>query len=336
MRELSLFSGAGGGLLGSLLLGWRPVGYVEYNEYCQRVIRQRIDDGILPDAPIFGDVRAFLGEGYAAAYQGLVDVVTAGWPCQPHSSAGKRLGTADEREGWPYVIETIRQVRPRWFLGENVRGILSTGAGRYFANIQRDLAQSGYDCRWRILSAAELGAPHKRDRLWLCAYAQNSGTWGLSERQGRQGQATTDADRMGQNVADSHSQRQQEQWCGISNESQQSAIERDSENVADTDRGCGERAQDEVCPGRDIAELGGEDVPNTEHNGDGWGQQLTQDGQGQRNLYHSSWWDAEPPLGRMVDGYAGRVAELQAAGNAQVASVVRAAWHLLAEGLTHD
>ena len=85
MRELSLFSGAGGGLIASYVLGWRSIGYVEYNEYCQRVIRQRIQDGILPDAPIFGDINTFLSEGYASAYQGMVDIVTAGFPCQPFS-----------------------------------------------------------------------------------------------------------------------------------------------------------------------------------------------------------------------------------------------------------
>jgi DNA (cytosine-5)-methyltransferase 1 len=75
MRELSLFSGAGGGLLGSHLLGWTPIGYVEWNDYCQRVIRQRIIDGILPNAPIFGDVRQFIQSGAASRYRGFVDVV---------------------------------------------------------------------------------------------------------------------------------------------------------------------------------------------------------------------------------------------------------------------
>ena len=98
MRELSLFSGAGGGLLGTYLLGWIPVGYVEQNDYCQRVIAARIADRILPDAPIFGDIRAFIRDGYAASYQGMVDVLTAGFPCQPFSVAGKRKGGTDKRK----------------------------------------------------------------------------------------------------------------------------------------------------------------------------------------------------------------------------------------------
>ena len=92
MNELSLFSGGGGGLLGTMLLGWRPIGYVEWNDYCQRIIAARIRDGYLPDAPIFSDIRAFIRDGYAASYQGMVDVITGGFPCQPFSNAGKRLG----------------------------------------------------------------------------------------------------------------------------------------------------------------------------------------------------------------------------------------------------
>jgi len=166
MKELSLFSGAGGGLLGTHLLGWRPIGYVEWDDYCQQVIAARIKDGILPEAPIFGDLRVFIGEGYARAYQGMVDVITAGFPCQPFSAAGKRRGENDERNMWPSTVECIRVVRPRYCLLENVPGLLSS---QYFGTILGDLAESGYDARWRVLSAAEMGAPHRRDRLWIVA-----------------------------------------------------------------------------------------------------------------------------------------------------------------------
>ena len=166
MRELSLFSGAGGGLLGTMLLGWRPIGYVEWDDYCQRVLRARIDDGYLPAAQIFGDIRAFVSDGYAASYTGLVDVVTGGFPCQPFSTAGKRAGADDPRNMWPATLDVIRVVRPRYCFLENVPGLLSSG---YFGTILGDLAESGYDVRWRVLSAAEVGAPHQRDRLFIVA-----------------------------------------------------------------------------------------------------------------------------------------------------------------------
>jgi len=92
VRELSLFSGAGGGLLGTKMLGWNCVGYVEFNEYCQKVLAQRIEDGFLDEAPIFTDVREFIQSGAADQYRGHIDVLTAGFPCQPFSVAGKRRG----------------------------------------------------------------------------------------------------------------------------------------------------------------------------------------------------------------------------------------------------
>jgi len=173
MKELSLFSGAGGGVLGTQLLGWETIGYVEYNEYCQRVIRQRIEDGYLDEAPIFSDVNAFISEGYADAYKGMVGVVSAGFPCQPFSVAGKRGAEDDPRNCWPQTIDIIRRVRPRYCLLENVGGLLSR-KHRYFETILKDLAESGYDARWKVISAAEVGGPHKRDRLWIVAHANHS------------------------------------------------------------------------------------------------------------------------------------------------------------------
>lgn len=168
MRELSLFTGIGGGLLGTHLLGFEVVGYVEFNEYCQRIIRQRIDDGIFADAPIFGDIRAFVSEGYAAAYQGLVDIVTGGFPCQPFSVAGKQAAVDDPRNMWPTTIDVIRTVRPRYAFLENVPGLLA-GTHGYFGHILRELAEAGYDAEWLCLSCADVGGLHQRNRIWLYA-----------------------------------------------------------------------------------------------------------------------------------------------------------------------
>lgn len=177
MRELSLFSGAGGGLLGTHLLGWRPIGYVEFDDYCQRVLRARIDDGHLPGAPIFGDVRAFIRDGYAASYTGLVDVLTAGFPCTPFSAAGKRRGPNDPRNMWPATIDTIRIVKPRHVFLENVPGLISSG---YIITIIYDLRAAGYQVLPPLrLSASDVGAPHKRERIWLVGYTDGPDTAGV-------------------------------------------------------------------------------------------------------------------------------------------------------------
>ena len=167
MRELSLFSGAGGGLLASrFFLNWTTVGYVEIDDYCQRVIAQRIKDGFLDDAPIFGDIRAFINQGYAARYRGMVDVITAGFPCQPFSVAGKRQAEADDRNQWPNVVKCLCMVRPRYVFLENVPGLLNT---EYIWTIAEDLSKAGYDFRWTTLRASDIGGPFKGDRAFFVA-----------------------------------------------------------------------------------------------------------------------------------------------------------------------
>lgn len=176
MNELSLFSGAGGGLLGTMLLGFRSIGYVEWDDYCQRVLAIRIKDGILPDAPIFGDIKTFIDDGYAASYTGLVDVLTAGFPCQPFSVAGKQKGANDERNMWPSTATVIGIVKPRFVLLENVPGIRS-----YLPVVVRDLRRLGYEVqRPLILGADDVGAPHRRKRVWIMAYTREVRTGDFS------------------------------------------------------------------------------------------------------------------------------------------------------------
>lgn len=167
MRELSLFTGGGGGVYASKLLGHTIVGYVEYNEYCQKIIKQRIEDGIFDNAPVFGDIREF----DATPYSGTVDLVSGGFPCQPFSVAGQKKGKDDERNMWPETIRVIKQIKPKEAFLENVPGLLSSG---YFGTILNDLSQAGYDARWITLSASDCGAPHKRERLWIYAYSNSS------------------------------------------------------------------------------------------------------------------------------------------------------------------
>ncbi len=189
MNELSLFTGIGGGLLGSKLLGWKTIGYVEVNDYCQEQLRQRIDDGLLDSAPIFTDVHEFIQSGSARQYKGFVDVVTGGFPCQPFSVAGKRAAEDDERNLWEATIAVIRTCEPEYCLLENVPGLLSAGiegvadeAERlicgYFGTILRDVSESGYDAKWCVLGADDVYAPHPRKRLWL--YLSNTKRAGLN------------------------------------------------------------------------------------------------------------------------------------------------------------
>jgi len=169
ITELSLFTGAGGGSLASkYFLGWRCVGYVEWNEYCCEVIARRIRNGFLDEAPVFNmDVEEF-NEKCAGMYRGVVDVVSAGFPCQPFSTAGKRQGDEDEkgRNLWPATLDSICRIQPKRAFLENVPGLLSH---EYIREIFGDLAEIGYNARWTVLGADEVDAPHKRQRLWIMA-----------------------------------------------------------------------------------------------------------------------------------------------------------------------
>ena len=158
------------GLLGTKLLGWSTVGYVEKDDYCQRIIAQRIKDGVINNAPIFSDVKTFISDGYAGSYKNMVDVITAGFPCQPFSRAYPgRQNEHDERNLWPQTIETIRIVKPRFFVLENVEALTTT---TYFRNtILTSIVESGYDCQWDCLPAHLFGAASIRSRLFLVAHA---------------------------------------------------------------------------------------------------------------------------------------------------------------------
>jgi DNA (cytosine-5)-methyltransferase 1 len=168
MNELHLFAGAGGGILGSELLGHRTVCAVEIEEYPRKVLLQRQRDGILPWFPIWDDICTFDG----TPWRGIVDIVAGGFPCQDISSAGKGAGIEGKRSGlWGQMVRVVREVRPRFVFVENSPMLTSRGLYRVLG----DLAEMGYDARWCVLGADDVGAPHRRKRIWILAYPQHSG-----------------------------------------------------------------------------------------------------------------------------------------------------------------
>jgi DNA (cytosine-5)-methyltransferase 1 len=162
VRELALFAGAGGGILGGLLLGWRTVCAVEIDAYCRSVLLARQRDGILQPFPIWDDVRTFDGK----PWRGHVDVISGGFPCQDISAAGKGAGITGERSGlWVEMARIVREVGPRFVFVENSPMLTSRGLGCVLG----DLAAMGFDARWGVLGAVDAGAPHERERIWIVA-----------------------------------------------------------------------------------------------------------------------------------------------------------------------
>lgn len=166
MNELSLFTGMGGGIYGSMILGWKTLAYVEKNKHRQKIIAQRIADGWFDRGDIYGDIKDF-NEKHASDYAGQVDVLTGGFPCQPFSVAGKRKGTSDERYLFNEIIKTIEIVRPARLFFENVPGLLNDPA---IIEIYRKLEAVGYITKAPLLLGSDdCGGIHRRKRLWIYA-----------------------------------------------------------------------------------------------------------------------------------------------------------------------
>jgi DNA (cytosine-5)-methyltransferase 1 len=162
MNELALFAGAGGGILGGKLLGWRTVCAVEWEPYPASVLCARQNDGLLPPFPIWDDVQTFDGR----PWRGIVDVVSGGFPCQAYSAAARGRNTADDL--WPEMRRIVADVAPRYVFAENVSRVAIEQAAD-------DLEQMGYVARCVEVSAQDMGADHIRPRCWLLAHADDYG-----------------------------------------------------------------------------------------------------------------------------------------------------------------
>ena len=296
LNELALFAGAGGGILGGILCGFRTVCAVEHDPYARDVLVARQNDGCLHPFPIWDDVCTFDG----TPWRGLVDVVSGGFPCQDISVAGKGAGIDGERSGlWGEMRRIIGEVRPLFVLVENSPALTLRGGVRVTA----DLAALGYVGRNGVLGAVHAGANHRRERIWFVANPASKRSEQATERQkphlavpvvGREtsrGQAP---------VADSGGGR-----CGGSRSGQMELAGRaeaisSSETLADTNGAGREEQRCAVADGaeHETAECGG-------------------------------WWESEPDVGRVAHGVAARVDRLRCLGNGQVPAVVRLAWDLL-------
>ena len=163
LRELALFAGAGGGILGGRLLGWRTICAVELNEYCREVLVRRQNEGHLEPFAIWDDVCTFDGR----PWKGRIDVISGGFPCQDISSAGRGEGSEGATSSlWGHMARIISEVLPEYVFVENSPLLVSRG----LAVVISDLAKMGYDARWGIVGADNAGAPHRRKRIWILAH----------------------------------------------------------------------------------------------------------------------------------------------------------------------
>ena len=327
MRYGSLFTGIGGIDLGLDMAGMECAWQVEVDEFCREILERE-----WPNARRYGNIFELDAEELES-----VDLICGGFPCQPVSVAGQRAGTSDERWLWPEFARIIRQVRPRWVVAENVAGLLSANSGRAFAEVLRDLAESGYDAVWDVFPAGGpggVGALHRRERIFIVAHSngvkQATQSRDVGEVSGLSEEGGTDissvvSGRGSKNVADSI------------------RIGEDFKDVAYTD-GSGQQQGDETMEKKTSKQSNSsgvqsrQDVSNTNDSGlqgrvsnrkpNSEGRQKSGDGCSTKRSF--GWegsgdyiWTVEPDVGRVADGVPKRIHRLKALGNAVVPQVAK-------------
>jgi DNA (cytosine-5)-methyltransferase 1 len=204
MKHGSLFSGIGGFDLAAEWMGWENVFHCEIAEFPRKILNH-----YWPNADCHEDIK----KTDFTKYRGTVDIISGGFPCQPYSAAGKRLGKEDDRHLWPEMLRVIREVKPQWVVGENVRGLLNWNGGMVFHEVCSDLENIGYEVQAFIIPASGINAPHQRERLWIVAHADNTrtnngmqsnGEWKKNDEQ-RRGQSQSEHWENGINGIASHS-----------------------------------------------------------------------------------------------------------------------------------
>lgn len=281
MRVLDLFSGIGGFSLGLERAGMRTVAFCEIEEYPRQVLAKH-----WPDVKIYDDVRTLTAD--ALRRDGIaVDLICGGFPCQDISFAGKRAGLEGARSGlWEEYRRIIGEVRPRYVIVENVTGLLSLG----LSTVLGDLAALGYDATWDCVPAQAVGAPHRRDRIWIIAYANRQ-----VEHDG-----AIDAEMGGasKSVADASGERDQSDGVTrkLAGESRSSQAKRHQRKR-----------------GRHAARCRGEDLAHSDiRRGQGCAERFAEPD----DAVASGWWLTEPDVGRVADGVPARLDRLRGLGNA--------------------
>ena len=226
LKLLDLFSGIGGFSLGLESTGqFETIAFVEKDEFCQKVLKKNFNN-----IPIESEVRNVKGDRYAA------DIITGGFPCQPFSVAGKRKGTSDDRYLWDETIRVIRECKPRWFIGENVEGIINIQEGVVLRQVCDDLEKEGFEVQCIVIPASGIGAWHQRKRVWILAYSNNNGSYRQKRNETKQS----------------------------SNEQKDRLSFRDDKDVPNTNSRLSVRENEEVQARGNTSTTSGEDVPNSD------------------------------------------------------------------------
>jgi len=295
LNNLALCSGYQGIELGleSRIDGFRTVCHVEGEAYAASLIIKKIQEGTIHEAAVWSNVKTFNGE----PWRSKVDIITGGFPCQPHSSAGKLLGEDDPRNLWPEVKRIISEVRPRILFLENVSNINNTIA----PSIVGELAEMGFNAAWCVVRASDVGAPHKRARWFIMAHAHGQSSNEELQRTNRKIPSKSKRLRSRKD--------KREAWC-------ESWGEGSHDDLPNSN---GERTE------RRRLKLRSRPV---------FKRYINQESIESRRF--REWWQVEPPVGRMVDGVAHWVDRLRGCGNGVVPQQAAYAFDILSTALFNN
>ena len=334
MKILDLFSGIGGFSLGLERAGFETVAFCEIDKYCQKVIKK------FWDKKIYNDVKEITKQKLKSDGIEFPEIITGGFPCQPFSIAGARKGTDDNRHLWPEMFRIIKEFKPRWVIGENVRGIINIQDGMVFENVCTDLEGEGYEVRAFNIPAAAVGAPHKRERIWILANSRRSirreqstrnkesirsrahekTEWSCNTSKIRGSSERTKTMANPKSIK-SREQTQRQGWenfTGRSLDSRGDSKKRSEDNVADPNIN-GTKWYQSKDRERSRTQQSSQDVANAST-----GRRTLQEKQISTrgdSSKHQSWWEAEPNVGRVADGLPGRIYRLRALGNSIVPQI---------------
>ena len=282
LRHLDLFSGIGGFALGlESTGGFETVGFCDNEPFAQKVLKKH-----WPDVPCFEDVRNVGVD--TVGYRG-VDIITGGFPCQPYSVAGKQ-DPKDNRQLWPEMFRIIKEIRPTYVIGENVRNLISIREGVVFEQVCTDLESEGYQVQTFVLPASAVNAPHQRYRCWIVAHAKSSRYRGRSSEECR--------DKQGK------FQQSKQRWSEVGSKVERCSEPHGKQDVANS---CSTRRKVGI-PEKGYRQEGNAEEPyNDSHRFSGWKRKDN--------------WTVEPSVGRVAHGIPNRVDRLKGLGNAVVPQI---------------
>jgi DNA (cytosine-5)-methyltransferase 1 len=320
MNHLDLFSGIGGFSIGLEKVGFNTIAFCEKEDYC-RMLLQKHWKGV----KIYNDIKECKGKEIKETY-GRVDILTGGFPCQPYSVAGKQKGTADDRYLWPEMFRVIKEVQPTFVIAENVRGIINIQDGMVFETVCSDLESEGFEIQTFIIPAAGVGAPHKRERVWIVGYSKHNGSLTtkikrgdnkIDDRTEERKNTTLEPERAGRSRDNETMENTRRKLHERSSVGEKNEDEARKENANKFERSSSESASNvaNTKSEQSISKYYREQPGETSEQ-----EQIKSRGSSSWTLREANWL-SEPNVGRVVNGVPGRAHRLRGLGNAIVPKI---------------